>query len=66
MQLMQLNAEAMTMPIYLQQFEKSVSVTRSGSLLTCNSPMQGAWLLCHSCPYHCDCVAVLRGLDNVR
>ncbi len=29
------------------------------------SHTQGAWLLCHSYPYHCCCIAFLKGLDNV-
>ena len=30
-------------------------------LLSCT---QGAWLLCHSFPYHCDCIAFLNGLEG--
>ena len=26
---------------------------------------QGAWLLCHSFPYHCDCIAFLNGLEGL-
>ena len=29
------------------------------------SHTQGAWLLCYSYPFHCCCVAFLKGLDNV-
>ena len=29
------------------------------------SHTQGAWLLCHSYPYHCCCIAFLKGLDSV-
>lgn len=25
---------------------------------------QGAWLLCHSFPYHCDCIAFFNGLEG--
>ena len=28
------------------------------------SHTQGAWLLCHSYPYHCCCIAFLKGLDS--
>ena len=30
------------------------------------SHMQGAWVLCHSYPLHCCCVAFLKGLEDAQ